>query len=98
MGVDRTVPGHKRAGGEEMKTVKRPGKQRADRKAGASAVWKRKTHLFRADEFVCSACGAVSKKAFGICPACGARMKNVRYDPSWVDEAEELSALLDDDW
>jgi hypothetical protein len=25
-------------------------------------------------------------------------MKKAKYDPSWVDEAEGLSALLDDDW
>ena len=25
-------------------------------------------------------------------------MKKTKYDPSWVDEAEALSALLDDDW
>jgi len=25
-------------------------------------------------------------------------MKKTKYDASWVDEAEGLSALLDDDW
>ena len=28
-------------------------------------------------------------------PRCGA---NGRYEASWVDEAEALSAILDDDW
>ena len=39
------------------------------------ASWTQKTHLFKADEYICSACGV-----------------------SWVDEAEALSAILDDDW
>jgi len=25
-------------------------------------------------------------------------MKKTKYDPSWVDEAESLSAILDQDW
>ena len=63
-----------------------------------TAVWIRRTHLFRADELVCSACGAVSAKPYRVCPACGAAMKKTKADPSWVDEAEAMSALLDDDW
>lgn len=60
--------------------------------------WIRRTHLFRADEFICSACGEKSDRPYGSCPACGEAMKMTRYDASWVDEAEGLSALLDDDW
>ena len=37
-------------------------------------------------------------KPYTVCPSCGAAMKKAKYDPSWVDEAEGLSALLDDDW
>ena len=61
------------------------------------ARWKQKTHLLRPDEFICSSCGASYEKAYMNCPSCGEHMRNARYDPSWVDEAEELSALLDDD-
>ena len=61
------------------------------------AHWIRKTHLFRSDEFICSACGAKSDKPYRACPACGSPVKNTRYDASWVDEAEGLSALLDGD-
>ncbi len=61
------------------------------------AYWTQKTHLFRSDEYICSACRASSKKAYSVCPVCGARMKKTKYDPSWVDEAEELSAMLDDE-
>lgn len=62
-----------------------------------AAHWVQKTHLFRADEFICSACGSVSGKPYKVCPTCGSTMKNAKYEASWVDEAEGLSALLDDD-
>ncbi|MBR1456953.1 MAG: hypothetical protein IJ594_07315 [Oscillospiraceae bacterium] len=61
------------------------------------AHWSRRTHLFRADAYICSACGAASRKPYPSCPACGAPMKKTKVDPSWVDEAEGLSAILDDD-
>ena len=60
--------------------------------------WIRKTHLFRADEFICSRCGVSYGKPHERCPSCRSVMGGVNYDPSWVDEAEGLSALLDDDW
>ena len=63
-----------------------------------AAHWIRHTHLFRADEYICSACGTSCKKPYTSCPACGTPMKKTKYDPSWVDEAEGLSAILDDDW
>lgn len=62
------------------------------------AHWIQKTHLFRADEFICSSCGASYEKPYRECPDCRAPMKKTKYDPSWVDKAEGLSALLDDDW
>ena len=61
------------------------------------AHWIRRTHLFRADEYICSVCGASGQKPSPSCPACGATMKKTKYDPSWVDEAEGLSAILDDE-
>ena len=62
------------------------------------AHWIRRMHLFRADEYICSACGAPCQKPTLSCPACGAPMKKTKVDSSWVDEAEGLSAILDDDW
>ena len=62
------------------------------------ANWTRRTHLFRADEYICSACRASCQKPSPSCPACGAPMKKTKVDPSWVDEAEGLSAILDHDW
>ena len=63
-----------------------------------SAHWTQRTHLFRPDEYICSDCKASCDKPYKVCPSCGAPMKKAKYDPSWVDEAEGLSALLDDDW
>ena len=64
----------------------------------SKARWIQKTHLFRADEFVCSMCETSFLKPYAVCPACGAEMKKTKYDPSWVDEEEGLSAILDEDW
>lgn len=60
--------------------------------------WIKKTHLFRPDEYVCTLCGSVSSAPYAVCPDCGALMGRTEYEASWVDEAEGLSALLDDDW
>ena len=57
-----------------------------------------KSQLFKADEYICPVCGASFEKPFSRCPACQAPMKKTKYDASWVDEAEGLSAILDDDW
>lgn len=53
-----------------------------------TAQWTQKTHLFQADEYICSACGTSSKKFYKVCPSCGKTMKMGKFDPSWVDEAE----------
>ncbi|MBR6207397.1 MAG: hypothetical protein IKQ69_00160 [Oscillospiraceae bacterium] len=60
--------------------------------------WIRKTHLFRADEYICSHCGASFGKPRKVCPNCQSVMDSAKYDPSWVDEAEALSAILEEDW
>ncbi len=52
----------------------------------------------RADEYICSACNTSCRKPYTECPVCKAQMKKSKYDPTWVDEAEGLSALLDEDW
>jgi hypothetical protein len=33
---------------------------------------------------------------YEICPNCGAIMKKVKYDPSWVDEAEDFLSFMED--
>lgn len=70
------------------------GKSNAKAKTGH---WTRQTHLFAADAYICSQCGKSVQRPFKVCPYCKARMSSTSYDPSWVDEAETLSALLDDD-
>lgn len=62
------------------------------------AHWIKQTHLLRSDEYICSVCEASFSKPFPVCLSCGAEMKNVKYNPSWVDEAEGVSAILEDDW
>ena len=59
-------------------------------------VWLRKTHYLRADEFICSACGCNAKKPYKVCPGCNARISKVKFDPSWVDEAEFAEMMFDD--
>ena len=49
-------------------------------------------------DYICSACGATAKRPAGTCPSCGSNMGRTKYDPTWVDEAEGLSAMVDDDW
>lgn len=61
-----------------------------------SAYWIRKTHLFRSDEYVCSACGSRTDKPYVACPGCGLPMKGAKYDASWVDEMEEADIFFDD--
>ena len=58
--------------------------------------WIRRTHLFRRDEYECSACGFRTDRPYRICPYCGVSMCGSRYDPTWVDEAEAVSALFED--
>ena len=60
--------------------------------------WVKKTHLFRPDEYICTGCGVVSDTPYKVCPNCGAVMGRTKVEASWVDEAEGLSAILDDDW
>ena len=63
-----------------------------------SACWIQKTHLFRADEYICSSCQASYKEPYSKCPSCSAHMKKSKYDPNWVDEIETMSAMMDDNW
>ena len=63
-----------------------------------AAYWVLETHLFRADEYICSSCGSSADEPYQVCPAYGMAMKKVRNGASWVDEAEGLSAFLDGDW
>ena len=61
------------------------------------AHWIQRDHLFAGVDFVCSACGAVFDEPWEACPECGARMKKIKYDPVFVEEAEMLDILLGDE-
>ena len=66
------------------------------RMAPGTARWIRHTHLFRRDDYTCSACGASADGPYSVCPNCGASMSGSKYDPSWVDEMEMFDAIFDD--
>ena len=67
------------------------------RRGSKRPYWIRRTHLFRADEFICSHCGSIATKAYACCPGCGAQMSTTKYDPHWVAEMEMMDILFDDD-
>ena len=48
--------------------------------------WTRRTHLFRPDEYICSACRASCDKPYTTCPKCGARLE-VRVEGTAVHVA-----------
>ena len=57
------------------------------------AKWIIRTHLFRKDEYECSACGWLTIAPYRICPNCGAVMKGSETDTTWMDEMEEYDAI-----
>jgi len=61
-----------------------------------TAYWTQITHLLDPDQFICSHCHYVTtnKRPPKICPQCSARMKETKYVPSWVDEAEWYDSVL----
>jgi predicted amidophosphoribosyltransferase len=63
----------------------------------AAPHWIKHSHLFDPDEYECSRCGAVFKKKYPACPNCGTSLESEKEEQDWVDEAEGLSWILDDD-
>lgn len=61
-----------------------------------TARWIRHTHVFRRDEYECSACGGQADRPYKTCPHCAAAMGGSEYDPSWVDELEIMDAIFGD--
>ena len=59
--------------------------------------WIQRTHIFRRDEFECTDCGYLADAPYAVCPYCGEPKDGTKYDPSWVDELEEIDMILDDD-
>lgn len=61
-----------------------------------TAYWNTKTHMFKGDEHICSACGYVSKKRTGKCPGCGRKMRKGKKDLGWIDGMEAFDAIFGD--
>ena len=59
--------------------------------------WIKHSHLFDSDEYECSRCGALFRKKPAVCPNCGIHPSLEKEEQDWVDEAEEISWILDDD-
>ena len=59
--------------------------------------WIRHTHLFDPTEYECSACGTRFSDTAPRCPVCEAILEKTVDSPDWVDEAEELDMILEDD-
>lgn len=59
--------------------------------------WIKNSHLFDPDEYECSRCHAVFKNKYPSCPNCGSTPIAEREEQDWVDEAEKISWILDDD-
>lgn len=61
--------------------------------------WIKHSHLFDPDDYECPCCGKCFKNTYHTCPSCGNIVlgQSLRTQDDWVDEAEELDWLLDDD-
>ena len=64
-------------------------------KKPVSPHWIKHSHLFGADEYECSQCGALFKSKSSVCPNCGMALRLVFDDQEWIDEAEEIHIMLD---
>ena len=54
-------------------------------------------HLFDRTEYVCARCGASFEEPWEECPACGVKMEKIKNTPVYVDEAEMMEILFEDD-
>ena len=62
----------------------------------ARNYWTQITHFADSDVYECSNCKKLFYKPYVTCPACGVKMKKIKYEPTWVDEAEEFDMLFGD--
>ena len=59
--------------------------------------WIRHSYLFDPDEYECSHCHAVFTEKYPSCTNCDSSLNTEREEQDWVDEAEELDWILEDD-
>lgn len=62
-----------------------------------NAYWIKHTHLFRANDYKCSACNALYDDPYDICPSCGSLMGSPISDTSWIDEMADYDSMFGDD-
>ena len=63
----------------------------------SSPHWIEREHLFDGTEYICSRCGASFEEPWEECPACGVKMKKIKYDPVYEAEAEMMNILFGDE-
>lgn len=59
--------------------------------------WIEREHLFDGTGYFRSRCASSFEEPWEECPACREEMKNIKYDPVYVDEVETLDILLGDE-
>lgn len=61
--------------------------------------WIKHSHLFDPDDYECPVCGKRFANIHTVCPSCGSTISGLskQNKPDWIDEAEELDWILDDD-
>ena len=59
--------------------------------------WIVHSHLFEADEYECSECGCTVRKVGRVCPKCGAVIRQQKDDQEWVDEAEFIEWMVEEE-
>ena len=59
--------------------------------------WIVHSHLFDPDEYECSECGCAVRKAGGTCPGCGAVIRRQKDEQEWVEEAEFMYWMMEEE-
>ncbi len=61
--------------------------------------WIKHSHLFDPDDYECPVCGERFSDLRTVCPSCGNTISglSMKNEPDWIDEAEELDWMLDDE-
>ena len=59
--------------------------------------WIKESHFFGRDRYRCSECKRLSDRPAPVCPFCGTKPGKVKDPMTWVDEAEMISEILEDD-
>ena len=58
--------------------------------------WKKQEHMSGEITWQCSRCKSVFQYRETFCPKCHSENKKTSYDPKWIDEIEEIDAMMND--